>query len=308
MTGTPICQVAGNRRCEVTVESVRSKGFLCRCVVMRVCLPRNRRCDRQQRRSWRQCSTMRDRCSASTPSVSSAALQPVGNPDVPGGRLPTAEGSVDRQVRRLHTGWDVYGQRTDTMMLAHLSRGGRVVWWSLPRDSWSPSRPRRRDGQQKGSSEEKLNSATHTAVRPAGENGRAGQRVDDRPLPRGQFRGLRQDGQRHRQGGRIAPAEIDDPPSACNCLPDVPPSKAATPWLYVRAREFDPTMGHRPYGSGSRFVASMVNKASSSAVLLDPARATGFVCASAGEHAWTRAWTTPQVLELTRRLAQLESS
>lgn len=54
--------------------------------------------------------------------------------DVPGGRLGQPRGSV-RPASRLHTGWDVYGQRTDTMMLAHISRDGGVSVVSLPRDS-----------------------------------------------------------------------------------------------------------------------------------------------------------------------------
>lgn len=56
------------------------------------------------------------------------------------------------------------------------------------------------------------------------------------------------------------------------------------------------------------FVASMVNKASSSAVLLDPARATGFVNAVLASMRVDQSLDNSQVLELTRRLAQLNPS
>jgi LCP family protein required for cell wall assembly len=49
------------------------------------------------------------------------------------------DGLTRAQERKLHTGFDVSGQRSDTIMLLHIpSNGGRAVLVSLPRDSYVP--------------------------------------------------------------------------------------------------------------------------------------------------------------------------
>ncbi len=49
------------------------------------------------------------------------------------------QGLTDAQIRRLHTGFGVGGQRSDTIMVLHLpAGGGRPVLISIPRDSYLP--------------------------------------------------------------------------------------------------------------------------------------------------------------------------
>jgi len=49
------------------------------------------------------------------------------------------QGLTRAQERRLHTGFDVGGGRSDTILILHMpSNGGRPVLISLPRDSWVP--------------------------------------------------------------------------------------------------------------------------------------------------------------------------
>jgi len=49
------------------------------------------------------------------------------------------QGLTDAQIRRLHTGFGIGGQRSDTIMVLHLpSGGGRPVLISIPRDSYLP--------------------------------------------------------------------------------------------------------------------------------------------------------------------------
>jgi LCP family protein required for cell wall assembly len=49
------------------------------------------------------------------------------------------QGLTRKEERKLHTGRDISGQRSDTIMLLHLpANGGRAVLISLPRDSYVP--------------------------------------------------------------------------------------------------------------------------------------------------------------------------
>ena len=49
------------------------------------------------------------------------------------------QGLSRKQERKLHTGHDISGQRSDTIMVLHMpSGGGRPLLISLPRDSWVP--------------------------------------------------------------------------------------------------------------------------------------------------------------------------
>lgn len=170
MTGTRTVRLRGNRRCEVTVESVRSKGFP---------VP--------LRRHARLIAALTAGAILASSGAAWATVQHYAGQvqridafgeqrSAPASGEPltflvvgsdSREGLSDRQVRRLHTGWDVYGQRTDTMMLAHLSRDGRVSVVSLPRDSWSPSRPTStRTGSRRAAPRRNSTAPTHTAVRP----------------------------------------------------------------------------------------------------------------------------------------------
>lgn len=220
------------------------------------------------------------------------------------------EGLSDRQVRRLHTGWDVYGQRTDTMMLAHLSRDGRVSVVSLPRDSLVTI-PAHVDenGQQKGSSEEKLNSAYAYGGAPLlvkTVEQASGLTIDH--YLEVSFAGFVKMVNAIDGVDVCTPAEIYDPPSGLQLPAGRSTLKGRDALAYVRAREFDPTADIGRMKRQQSFVASMVNKASSSAVLLDPARATGFVNAVLASMRVDQSLDNSQVLELTRRLAQLNPS
>jgi LCP family protein required for cell wall assembly len=220
------------------------------------------------------------------------------------------EGLSDRQVRRLHTGWDVYGKRTDTMMLAHLSRDGDVSVVSLPRDSLVtiPAHTDA-DGVEQPPSEEKLNSAyayggapllVKTVEQATGLQINHYLEVD--------FAGFV--AMVNALGGVevCVPADIYDPPSGLQLPAGRSTLKGRDALAYVRAREFDPTADIGRMKRQQGFVASMVNKAVSSDVMLDPAKATGFADAMLGSMQVDQSLDNAQVMELTRRAAQINPS
>ena len=220
------------------------------------------------------------------------------------------EGLSDRQVRRLHTGWDVYGQRTDTMMLAHVSRGGEVTVVSLPRDSLATI-PAYTDenGEEHGASEEKLNAAysyggAPLLVKTVEET--TGVPIDH--YLEVNFAGFVK--MVNALGGVdvCVPADIYDPPSGLQLPAGRSTLKGRDALAYVRAREFDPTADIGRMKRQQGFVASMVNKAASSAVLLDPGRATAFVDAMLGSMRVDQTLDNAQIMELTRRLANIDPS
>jgi LCP family protein required for cell wall assembly len=220
------------------------------------------------------------------------------------------EGLSDRQVRRLHTGWDVYGQRTDTMMLAHIGRDGSVSVVSLPRDTLAtiPAHTDA-DGQAQAATEEKLNSAYAYGGPPL-----LVQTVED-------LTGVTVDHYLevtfagfvkmvNALGGVevCAPAAINDPPSGLVLPAGRSTVKGREALAYVRAREFDPTADMGRMKRQQTFVASMVRKAASSEVLLDPARASEFVSAIMRSMRVDQGLDNGQVMELTRRLSGVDPS
>ena len=220
------------------------------------------------------------------------------------------EGLSDRQVRRLHTGWDVYGQRTDTMMLAHVGRGGEVTVVSLPRDSLATI-PAHTDenGEQHGASEEKLNAAysyggAPLLVKTVEET--TGVPIDH--YLEVNFAGFVK--MVNALGGVdvCVPADIYDPPSGLELPAGRSTLKGRDALAYVRARSFDPTADIGRMKRQQTFVGSMVHKAVSSEVLLDPAKATGFVDAMLSSMRVDQSLDNAQVLELTRRLAKVDPS
>ncbi|MEZ5158076.1 MAG: LCP family protein [Candidatus Nanopelagicales bacterium] len=217
------------------------------------------------------------------------------------------EGLSDKQVRRLHTGWDVYGQRTDTMMLAHISRDGSVSVVSLPRDSLVTI-PAHTDenGVQRAASEEKLNSAYAYGAAPLlvqTVEQATGLSIDH--YLEVSFAGFVK--MVNAIGGVdvCTPTDIYDPPSGLSLPAGRSTLKGRDALAYVRAREFDPTADIGRMKRQQNFVASLVHKASSSAVLLDPSRATGFIDAVLGSMRVDQSLDNTQVMELTRRLAQV---
>ena len=220
------------------------------------------------------------------------------------------EGLTDKQVRRLHTGWDVFGRRTDTMMLAHVSRDGTVSVVSLPRDSLVTI-PAHTDenGVQQDASEEKLNSAYAYGGPPLlvqTVEQATGLTIDH--YLEVSFAGFVK--MVNAIGGVdvCTPTDIYDPPSGLSLTAGRSTLKGRDALAYVRAREFDPTADIGRMKRQQSFVASMVNKASSSAVLLDPGRATGFIEAVLGSLRVDQGLDNAQVMELTRRLAQIDPS
>jgi LCP family protein required for cell wall assembly len=220
------------------------------------------------------------------------------------------EGLTDRQVRRLHTGWDVYGQRTDTMMLAHISRGGEVTVVSLPRDSLATI-PAYTDenGEEHGTSEEKLNSAYSYGGAPLLV--KTVEQTTGVPIDHYlevNFAGFVK--MVNALGGVdvCVPADIYDAHSGLELPAGRSTLKGRDALAYVRARSFDPTADIGRMKRQQTFVGSMVHKAVSSEVLLDPTKATSFVDAMLSSMRVDQSLDNAQVLELTRRLAKVDPS
>lgn len=220
------------------------------------------------------------------------------------------EGLSDRQVRRLHTGWDVYGQRTDTMMLAHISRDGGVSVVSLPRDSLATI-PAHTDenGQQQADRQDKLNSAYAYGGAPLlvqAVEGATGLRIDH--YLEIDFAGFVS--MVNALGGVevCLPADVYDPPSGLQLPAGRSTLKGRDALAYVRAREFDPTADIGRMKRQQGFVASMVHKAASSEVLMDPARASAFAEAMLSSMRVDQNLDNRQVMELTRRVAHIDPS
>ncbi|MEZ5186661.1 MAG: LCP family protein [Candidatus Nanopelagicales bacterium] len=219
-------------------------------------------------------------------------------------------GLSDKQVRRLHTGWDVYGQRTDTMMLAHLGRDGNISVVSLPRDSLATI-PAYTDasGVNHQASQEKLNSAyayggAPLLVKTVEQS--TGLTIDH--YLEVSFAGFVKMVNALDGVEVCSPTDIYDPPSGLQLPAGRSTLKGRDALAYVRAREFDPTADIGRMKRQQGFVASMVRKASSSAVLLDPVRATSFVDAILSSMKVDQSLGNSQVMDLTRRLSQVDPS
>lgn len=220
------------------------------------------------------------------------------------------EGLTDRQVRRLHTGWDVYGKRTDTMMLAHLSADGRIDVVSLPRDSESTI-PAYTDenGQQHDPSVGKLNSAYAYGGAPLlvqTVEDATGVHIDH--YLEVNFAGFVK--MVNALGGVevCLPQEVNDVPSGLQLPAGRSVVKGRDALAYVRARSFDPTADIGRMKRQQAFVASMVHKASSTEVLLDPVRANRVADVVLGSLRVDQGLTNDQVLQLTRRVATIDPS
>ena len=218
------------------------------------------------------------------------------------------EGLSDRQVRRLHTGWDVYGQRTDTMMLAHVGRDGSVSVISLPRDTLATI-PEHTDenGQQVPAQEGKLNSAYAYGGAPLlvrSVEDLTGVRIDH--YLEVNFAGFVKMVNALDGVEVCAPTAINDIPSGLVLPAGRSTLKGRDALAYVRARSFDPTADIGRMKRQQTFVASMVRKAASSDVLLDPARAGEVVSAVLGSMRVDTGLDNGQVMALTRRLSSLD--
>lgn len=219
-------------------------------------------------------------------------------------------GLTDQQVRQLHTGWDVYGQRTDSMMLAHIGRDGSVSVVSLPRDSLAKI-PAYTDaqGQQHDKSEQKLNSAYSYGGAPLliqTVEQTTGVHIDH--YLEVNFAGFVKLVDALGGVEVCAPAAIDDPPSGLQLPAGRSTLAGGQALAYVRAREFDPTADVGRMKRQQAFVASLVHKAASSDVLLDPLQANDVVNAVMASLHVDQTVDNDQVMSLTRRLSQVDPS
>jgi LCP family protein required for cell wall assembly len=220
------------------------------------------------------------------------------------------EGLTDKQIRKFHTGWDVYGQRTDTMMIVHIGRDGSVNVVSLPRDTKAtiPAHTST-DGTPAEETVGKLNSAYAFGGAPLlveSVEGLTGLHIDH--YVEVNFAGFVK--MVNALGGVevCTPTDIYDPPSGLTLPAGKSTLKGRDALAYVRARQFDPTADIGRMKRQQAFVASMVHKASSSAVLLNPAQANEFVTAILSHMKVDANLDNGQVMELTRRMAQVNPS
>ena len=220
------------------------------------------------------------------------------------------QGLTDQQVRQLHTGWDVYGQRTDTMMLAHIGRDGSVSVVSLPRDSLAKI-PAYTDaqGQQHDKSEQKLNSAYSYGGAPLliqTIEQTTGVHIDH--YLEVNFAGFVNLVDALGGVEVCTPDAIDDPPSGLKLPAGRSTLAGGQALAFVRAREFDPTADVGRMKRQQACVASMVHKAASSEVLLDPMQANNVVNAVMASLHVDQTVDNEQVMALTRRLSQVDPS
>jgi LCP family protein required for cell wall assembly len=194
------------------------------------------------------------------------------------------------------------------MMLAHVGRDGSVSVVSLPRDTLAtiPAHTDP-DGQQVVQSQEKLNSAYAYGGAPLlveTVEGLTGLRIDH--YLEVDFAGFVK--MVNALGGVevCTPAAINDIPSGLVLPAGRSTVKGREALAYVRAREFDPTADIGRMKRQQTFVASMVRKAASSEVLLDPARASDFVSAILSSMRVDTGLDNGQVMALTRRLSSVD--
>jgi LCP family protein required for cell wall assembly len=193
-------------------------------------------------------------------------------------------GLTSAQKKQMHVGHDV-GQRSDTMILLHIPRGGgKAVLVSLPRDSYVTI-PRHKDatGHWVPAQKNKLNAAysyggAKLTVATIEKN--TGVRIDH--YIEVNFLGFVKIVDALGGVTVCTPTPIHDP---VHRLPtggyggsglELPAGKSELNGLraleYVRAREFDPTADLGRIQRQQKFMSAMVQKAKSTGVLLNPDR------------------------------------
>jgi LCP family protein required for cell wall assembly len=193
------------------------------------------------------------------------------------------EGLTDAQKKELHVG-TAAGERSDTMILVHISRGGHAVLVSLPRDSYVKI-PKHKDasGNSVPASYNKLNTAfafggPALTIQTVETN--TGVHIDH-------YIGINFLGfvnVVNALGGVTIcnPTAINDPVFTDSTGTRVgtglhlPAGKSdlngTTALEYVRAREFDPTADIGRIQRQQKFMAAMIQKAKSAGVLLNPSK------------------------------------
>lgn len=219
-------------------------------------------------------------------------------------------GLTTRQQRELHTGPDVFGQRTDTIMLIHLSRGGEISLVSIPRDSLlTVPAHTDADGTEREAATEKVNSAFAF-----GGPDLLIQTIED-STGIGIDRYVEVD-----FAGFVAmvdaldgvdvctPTSISDQPSGLELPAGRSTLDGAQALAFVRARYFDPTGDIGRVKRQQTFIASIVQEATSPAVVLNPGRLTSFVDALLSAVQMDDEMNREQVFFLARRFASVDPS
>src|SRR3954449_8990213 len=227
-------------------------------------------------------------------------------------------GLTHAQQRELHVGHNA-GQRSDTMILLHIPRGGgKAILVSLPRDSYVTI-PRHKDatGHVVAAAMNKLNASysiggAQLLVRTV----EAATHVRIDHYVEINFLGFVK--MVNALGGVTicTPSAIDDPvhfDPASNSHPGtglkLPKGKVkidgVTALKYVRAREFDPSADLGRIQRQQRFMAAMVQRAKSTGVLLNPFRVKSFVSAVADSLTTDKNFGAKQVKDLALNLRSM---
>ena len=230
-------------------------------------------------------------------------------------------GLTKAQQRALHVGHDP-GQRSDTMILLHIPRGGgKAVLVSLPRDSYVTI-PAHRDatGRLVPAARNKLNAAYSiggptltVATIEANTHVRIDHYVEINFL--GFVKMV------NALGGVTVctPKAIHDPvrydPATGGDVGsglELPAGKSkvngATALAYVRAREFDPSADIGRIQRQQRFMSAMVQKAESTGTLLNPFKLVSFLDAVTGSLRTDPGFGASQIERLAKKLHNMSAS
>ena len=176
------------------------------------------------------------------------------------------------------------GQRSDTMMLVHVS-GDRddVTVVSLPRDSLvTIPAYTDADGDEHGCPAQQAQRGVRLWRRAAADRDRsAADRAGHQPLRRGRVRRCGEHGRRGRRGGRLCP-ESPSTTGPADWSLDAGPTHVdgAMGLAFVRARHIDPTADIGRMERQQQFIAAMFQRATSLGVLLNPAKLSAFLDAA----------------------------
>ena len=230
-------------------------------------------------------------------------------------------GLTKAQQNALHVGHDP-GQRSDTMILLHIPRGGgKAVLISLPRDSYVTI-PAHKDatGHLVPAAKNKLNAAYSiggpqltVATIEANTHVRIDHYVEINFL--GFVKMV------NALGGVTVctPSAISDPvhydPATGGKVGsglELPKGKShvngAVALEYVRAREFDPSADIGRIQRQQKFMAAMMQKAESTGTLLDPFKLVGFLNAVTGSLRTDPGFGASQIIRLAKKLHNMSPS
>lgn len=211
-----------------------------------------------------------------------------------------------KQRRKMHAGTSEYGRHTDTILIVHVSAHGHASVVSIPRDSYAeiPAYVSE-DGTKTPKSEQKINAAysiggpelTVATVEKA-----TGLHIDH--YAEIDFAGF------------VSMVNALDGIEVCSSVPisdansglELPAGKSTLKGrkalAYVRARYFDPSADIGRMKRQQKFIASIVERASSPAVLLNPIKLNKFVSAALSSVRTDPGLDHSTALELAARLGR----